>query len=171
MRVFTRFASRRPQTPAQASLEASLDDSAPQGAGRPCYEAGNSACRGEWRREAGSPARARLMSARERESGELPVPNLPPFGRKAGRGLFGVHGRAGYCVSDGGERGRAGSPLPAAARTECAPYHPTLTPYRAGSQRGRGSEAAASLSQPCRKAYLTSWVRLRRPSFSAMRTR
>jgi hypothetical protein len=28
------------------------------------------------------------MSAWERESGELPVPNLPPFGRKAGRGLF-----------------------------------------------------------------------------------
>ena len=28
------------------------------------------------------------MSAWERESGELPVPNLPPSGRKAGRGLF-----------------------------------------------------------------------------------
>ncbi len=28
------------------------------------------------------------MSAWERESGELPAPNLPPFGRKAGRGLF-----------------------------------------------------------------------------------
>jgi len=28
------------------------------------------------------------MSAWEREIGELPVPNLPPFGRKAGRGLF-----------------------------------------------------------------------------------
>ena len=87
-RAFTRFAGRRPQAPAQASLEASLDDSAPQGAGRPCYEAGNSACSGEWRREAGSPARARLMSAWERESGELPAPNLPPFGRKTGRGLF-----------------------------------------------------------------------------------
>jgi len=62
----------------------------PQGAGRPCYEAGNSACRGEWRREAGSPARARLMSAWERESGELPAPNLPPRSRKTGRGLFGV---------------------------------------------------------------------------------
>ena len=33
------------------------------------------------------------------------------------------------CVSDGREKGRAGSPLPAAARTECAPYHPSLTPY------------------------------------------
>ena len=60
----------------------------PQGAGRPCYEAGNSACRGEWRREAGSPARVRLMSAWERESGELPAPNLPPSSRKTGRGLF-----------------------------------------------------------------------------------
>jgi hypothetical protein len=28
------------------------------------------------------------MSAWERESGELPAPNLPPSGRKAGRGLF-----------------------------------------------------------------------------------
>src|ERR1700722_7671026 len=87
-RVFTWFASRRPQTPAEASLEASLEIQRPQGAGRPCYEADNSACRGEWRREAGSPARARLMSAWERESGELPAPNLPPSGRKAGRGLF-----------------------------------------------------------------------------------
>ena len=34
-----------------------------------------------------------------------------------------------YCVSDGGEKGRAGSPLPAAARTKCAPCHPGLTPY------------------------------------------
>jgi hypothetical protein len=35
-----------------------------------------------------APQRVRLMSARERESGDLPAPNLPPFGRKAGRGLF-----------------------------------------------------------------------------------
>jgi hypothetical protein len=53
-RVFPWFASRRPQTPAEAGLEASLEIQRPQGAGRPCYEAGNSACRGEWRREAGS---------------------------------------------------------------------------------------------------------------------
>jgi len=33
-----------------------------------------------------------------------------------------------YCVGDGWKKGRAGSPLPAAARTECAPYHPRLTP-------------------------------------------
>ena len=31
-------------------------NSTSQGVGRPCYEAENSACRGEWRREAGSPA-------------------------------------------------------------------------------------------------------------------
>ena len=54
IRVLTWFASRRPQAPAQASQEASLEIQRPQGAGRPCYEAGNSACRGEWRREAGS---------------------------------------------------------------------------------------------------------------------
>jgi hypothetical protein len=53
-RVLTWFASRRPQTPVQASQEASLKIQRPQGAGRPCYEAANSACRGEWRREAGS---------------------------------------------------------------------------------------------------------------------
>ena len=35
-----------------------------------------------------SPAGVRLMSAWEREGGEPPVPNLPPFGWKAGRGLF-----------------------------------------------------------------------------------
>jgi hypothetical protein len=29
-----------------------------KGVGRPCYEAENSACRGEWRRESGSPQRA-----------------------------------------------------------------------------------------------------------------
>src|SRR5437870_12423768 len=43
----------------------------PQGAERPCYEAEDSACRGEWRREAGSQC-ARLMPARERERGGLP---------------------------------------------------------------------------------------------------
>ena len=34
------------------------------------------------------------------------------------------------CVGDAGERGRAGTPLPAAARTESAPYHPLLTHYQ-----------------------------------------
>jgi hypothetical protein len=34
-----------------------------------------------------------------------------------------------YCVGDGGEKGRAGSPLPAAARTECAPCQPRPTHY------------------------------------------
>ena len=40
-----------------------------------------------------------------------------------------VAGAEKKCVSDEGEKGRAGSPLPAAARTECAPYPPRLTPY------------------------------------------
>jgi len=53
-RVFPWSASRRPQSPVEAGLEASLEIQRPQGAGRPCYEADNSACRGEWRREAGS---------------------------------------------------------------------------------------------------------------------
>ena len=38
----------------------------------------------------------------------------------------------GYCVCDGGEKGRAGSPLPAAARKECAPCHPRLMHYVGG---------------------------------------
>jgi hypothetical protein len=33
-------------------------------------------------------ARARLMSAWEREHGELPDPNLPLFSRKTGQGLI-----------------------------------------------------------------------------------
>jgi len=40
---------RRPvaQPPAQASWKASLEIQSPRDAGRPCYEAENSACRGE----------------------------------------------------------------------------------------------------------------------------
>src|SRR5665213_3162289 len=88
-RVFTWFASRRPQTPAEASLEASLEIQRPQGAGRPCYEADNSACRGEWRRETGSPRKgARLMPVRERESGELPSPICPCSTARLGRDLL-----------------------------------------------------------------------------------
>jgi hypothetical protein len=34
------------------------------------------------------------------------------------------------CVSEGGREGRAGSPLPDAARAECAHYHQSLTHYR-----------------------------------------
>jgi len=77
VRVLSKFASRRPAS--AGSKRAKRPHSIiqrPQGAGRPCYEAENSAGRGEWRREAGSPARVRLMSAWEREHGELPAPNL-----------------------------------------------------------------------------------------------
>lgn len=80
------------QPPAKAGLEASLEILPPQGAGRPCYEADDSACRGEWRREDGSPREgARPMPSREREIGELPSPISSPFGRKTGRGhLFSI---------------------------------------------------------------------------------
>ena len=53
------------------------------------------------------------MSAWERESGELPAPNLPPFGRKAGRGLF---------VVLQGARAEAGSPPGSAARKNEIPF-------------------------------------------------
>jgi len=87
-RVLAWFAGRRcKRQPKRAERPHSIIQR-PQGVGRPCYEAENSACRGKWRREAGSPGRVRLMPAWERESGELPAPNLPPSGRKAGRGLF-----------------------------------------------------------------------------------
>ena len=76
-RVLTWFAGRwRNHQPKRAEKPHSKS-AAPKGAGRPCYEADNSACRGEWRRESGSPARARLMPVWEREHGELPSPICP----------------------------------------------------------------------------------------------
>jgi hypothetical protein len=91
-RVFTWFVSRRPQTPAEASLEASLEIQRPQGAGRPCYEAGTTPLAVE--NGVGKlAAKARQMSARERECGELPSPNLSLFDRKVGQGLFVFGGR------------------------------------------------------------------------------
>jgi hypothetical protein len=86
-RVFTWFASRRPQTPAEASLEASLEIQRPQGAGRPCYEAETTPLAVE--NGVGKlAANARRMPARERECGELPTPNLSLSDRKVGQGLF-----------------------------------------------------------------------------------
>src|SRR5581483_1007949 len=68
---------------------ASLEIQRPKGAGRPCYEAENSACRGEWRRETGSLRKdARLMSVRERESGELPSPICPGLTERLNRDLL-----------------------------------------------------------------------------------
>jgi len=84
--VFPWSAGRRPQTPAEASQEASLKIQRPQGAGRPCYEAGNSACRGEWRREAGSQCAPNASTGKR--AWRTPIPNLSPFDRKVGRGLF-----------------------------------------------------------------------------------
>jgi len=89
-RVFTWFASRRPQTPAEASLEASLEIQRPQGAGRPCYEAEGTPLAVE--NGVGKlAANARRMPARERERGELPTPNLSLSDRKVGQGLFVLH--------------------------------------------------------------------------------
>jgi hypothetical protein len=54
-RVLTWFVSRwRNHQPKRAEKPHSKS-ATPQGVGRPCYEAENSACRGEWRREASSP--------------------------------------------------------------------------------------------------------------------
>lgn len=87
-RVLTWFAGRwRNHQPKRAEKPHSKSAS-PKGVGRPCYEAENSACRGEWRREAGSPARARLMPVRERERGELPSPICPGSTERLSRDLL-----------------------------------------------------------------------------------
>jgi hypothetical protein len=87
-RVLTWFAGRwRNHQPKRAEKPHSKS-ATPEGVGRPCYEADNSACRGEWRREAGSPARARLMPVREREHGELPSPICPCPAARSGRDLL-----------------------------------------------------------------------------------
>jgi hypothetical protein len=82
---------RRPmaQPSVEASSKASLEIQRPRGAGRPCHEAGNSACRGEWRRESGSPREGeRLMPVRERESDELPFPICPRSTERSGGDLL-----------------------------------------------------------------------------------
>lgn len=60
---------------------------APQGRGRPCCEAENSACRGEQRRGAGSLTRRPMSGTRERERGALPPPLWPRWFARA----TGVH--------------------------------------------------------------------------------
>ena len=85
-RVLTWFVSRRPQTPAEASLEASLEIQCPQGAERPCYEADNSACRGEWRREAGSQCAPNVSTGKR--AWRTPIPQFAPVLPQGGAGTF-----------------------------------------------------------------------------------
>lgn len=76
------------QPPVRAGLEASLNNPSSQGDGRPCYEADNSVCRGEWRREAGSRQR-RLMSATGKRAWRTPTPIVWPLpGWPPGRGVL-----------------------------------------------------------------------------------
>jgi len=74
------------QPPAKAGPEASLEIQRLQSAGRPCYEADNSACRGEWRREAGSPRGAQCRHMGKR-AWRAPTPASPPSGPTPGGGL------------------------------------------------------------------------------------
>jgi len=53
-RVLTWFAGRWRNHPPKRAEKPHSKSAAPKGAGRPCYEADNSACRGEWRRETSS---------------------------------------------------------------------------------------------------------------------
>lgn len=88
-RVLTWFAGRwRNHQPKRAEKPHSKSATL-QSVGRPCYEADNSACRGEWRRETGSPRKgARLMPVREREIGELPSPICPGSTARLDRDLL-----------------------------------------------------------------------------------
>lgn len=74
------------QPPAKAGPEASLEIQRLQSAGRPCYEADNSACRGEWRREAGSPRGAQCRHMGKR-AWRAPTPASPPSGLTPDGGL------------------------------------------------------------------------------------
>src|SRR5579884_1991801 len=86
-RVFTWFASRRPQTPAEASLEASLKIQRPQGAGRPCYEAERTPLAVE--NGVGKlAANARQMPAWERELANSHPPICPCLTARLGRDLL-----------------------------------------------------------------------------------
>lgn len=88
-RVLTWFVGRWRNHQLKRAEKPHSKSAAPKGAGRPCYEAENSACRGEWRREAGSLLiRARRMPVRERESGELPSPICPCLTARSGRDLL-----------------------------------------------------------------------------------
>ena len=71
-----------------SELKSLTQNPRPQGVGRPCYEAANSACRGEWRRESGSPRKRAPNAGREREIGELPSPICPCPAARPGRDLL-----------------------------------------------------------------------------------
>lgn len=99
-RVLTWFAGRwRNHQPKRAEKPHSKS-SGRKALDGPAARPNDSACRGEQRREAGSPVRARLMPVRERERGALPSPVLPPSGRKVWRGhsvfTFGMGAPAGF---------------------------------------------------------------------------
>jgi len=74
-RVLTWFASRW-ATISRSELKSLTRNSTLQEVGRPCHEAGDSVCRGEWRREAGS---HRKVSAKCRRGKESLANSHPPI--------------------------------------------------------------------------------------------
>ena len=88
-RVLTWFASRWRNHQSKRAEKPHSIIQRPQGTGRPCYEAENSACRGEWRREAGSPASVGAPNVGTgKRVWRAPIPNLSLFDRKVGQGLI-----------------------------------------------------------------------------------
>ena len=74
-------------TTSLSELKSLTQNPRPKGVGRPCYEAENSACRGEWRRESGSPRRAPNAGLGKR-AWRTPTPHLSLSDRKVGQGLI-----------------------------------------------------------------------------------
>ena len=74
-------------TTSPSKLKSLTQNPRPRGVGRPCYEAENSACRGEWRRETGSPRRAPNAGPGKR-AWRTPIPHLSLSDRKVGQGLI-----------------------------------------------------------------------------------
>jgi len=91
-RVLTWFAGRRCKRQPKRAKRPHSKFSDRKALNGPAMRPKNSACRGEWRREAGSPARVRLMSAREREIGD--EPRIVPIAEVVG-------GAAGLCLPGG----------------------------------------------------------------------
>jgi hypothetical protein len=106
-RVLTWLAGRwRNHQPKRAKKPHSIIQRSEKATGRPCYEAGNSACRGEWRREAGSPVEAGApnVSAGKR-AWRTPIPKFVPVQPQGWAGTFCL-GFSGVRVDPQNEVGR-----------------------------------------------------------------
>jgi hypothetical protein len=109
-------------TTSPSELKSLTQNPRPKGVGRPCYEAENSACRGEWRRETGSPRRAPNAGPGKR-AWRTPIPHLSLSDRKVGQGLIVF----------------PTNPQP-------SPHPDPFPSHRMGGERGRPAEARDDLA-------------------------